>query len=248
VSTPDTRIIKAAGATIALAALLSLLPPSGTAAYAASISGRVRLTGPIPTPPKITMTADPVCDRASPNGRPAETIVADSSGNLANVFVYVTSGLPKKLVIPPPPAGEVHIDQKACVFVPHAVGVRVGQEVAIGNSDPTMHNVAGRSVTNPPFNEATPGAGQMLRKTFQRPEVAVKLKCDIHPWMAAYVGVFDHPYFAVSAADGSFTIEGLPESEYTIEAWHESLGSQTAKVEIEDDEQAATLDFSFAGN
>lgn len=235
----------AARALVALAAAATLL---STGARAATITGHVRLTGEIPKPPTITMSADPVCDRMSPGGRPAEVIVADANGGLANVFVYVKTGLPKKFPIPAVPSTEPRIDQKGCVFVPHAIGVRVGQEIQIHSSDATMHNVAARSHANPPFNEATPGEDEALRKSFQRPEVAVKLKCDIHPWMAAYVGVFDHPFFAVTGSDGSFRIEGLPESEYTVEVWHESLGTKSAAIELEDDDETKSLDFSFAGN
>ncbi|HXC50415.1 MAG TPA: hypothetical protein VN634_05995 [Candidatus Limnocylindrales bacterium] len=229
-----------------IAMLAAILSAAG--ADAATIVGHVRLTGPIPKPPTITMTADPVCDRLSPHGRPAEMIVAGPDGALANVFVYVRSGLPKKFVIPPSTAGEAKLDQVGCAFVPHAIALRVGQELTIHSSDPTMHNVAGRSIENAPFNDATPGEGAVLRRTFDRPELPVKLKCDIHPWMSAYVGVFDHPYFAVTGRDGSFTIDGLPESEYTVEAWHETLGSHAVKVEIDDEKKIATVDFSFAGN
>lgn len=196
------------------------------------------------------MSADPACDRQFPQGRPAEMIVAGADGGLANVFVHVKSGLPKKFVVPPAAAaGEIVLDQKACTYVPHVLAVRVGQEVTIRNSDPTIHNVNGRSIANAPFNEATPGLNDVLRRTFLQPEVAVKLKCDIHPWMTAYVGVFSHPYHAVSASDGSFTITGLPESDkYTVEAWHETLGTRSAVVEIDDEDATVQVNFSFAGN
>lgn len=218
-------------------------------ARAATITGHVRIAGSIPKPPTITMTADPTCDHLFPHGRPAENIVAGADGSLANVFVYVKSGFPKKFVFPAGPAGEARLDQKGCAFVPHAIGVRVGQEISIHSSDETLHNVDARGALNAPFNEAMVGAGSTLVKAFQHPEVAVKLKCDIHPWMTAYVGVFDHPFFAVTGPDGTFTISGLPESDgYTVEAWHESLGTRTTKIAVDDDKKSYTADFSFVGN
>jgi plastocyanin len=212
-----------------------------------SLSGHVRFEGTPPPRPKITMTADPACDKLYPDGQHAEMLVVDpSTSGLANVLVYVKSGLDKDYRAPAP-SGTVLVDQKRCAYVPHVVGVRVGQEVEFRNSDQTLHNVNARTYANTPFNQAMFGAGSTLTKTFQAPEVAVKLKCDIHPWMAAYVGVFEHPFFAVTAGDGSFSIPGLPEGEYVIEAWHESLGTRSAKVEIEDG-KVSKADFSFAGN
>ena len=228
--------------------VLAVVIASSIPASAGTIRGHVRLAGLIPKQPTITMTADPACDKISPQGRPAEMIVAAPDGALANVIVHITRGLPKKFAVPPAPPGEVRIDQKGCVFVPHVIGVRVGQEVAISSSDETMHNVASRTTVNTPFNELTPGAGSMLRKVFMHPELPVKLKCDIHPWMVAYVGVFDHPFFAVTGPDGAFSISGLPEAEYSVEAWHESLGVRAVAVELEDDDATVTTDFSFVGN
>ena len=251
ISTPPTSRMPllSAGFTLAVAATcVTGIAATATPAAAGTVSGHVRFDGLRHEPPIITMTADPACDRQFPKGRPAETVVTSADGGLANVIVYVRSGFPKKFLFPPlQQSHETSIDQKGCAFVPHVLAVRVGEEITIHNSDATRHNVNGRSVENPPFNEATPGEGFVLRKTFQQPELAVKLKCDIHPWMAAYVGVFDHPFFAVTAADGSFTISGLPESKYTVEAWHESLGVHSAAVELDDDAATARLDFSFAG-
>jgi len=217
-----------------------------TPAGAGTVTGHVRFEGPPPARPTIYMAADPSCDKIAPNGRPADVVVVDQAGGLANVLVYVKSGLPEKARWEMP-SGAVKIDQKGCAYVPHVLGVRAGQEIEIHSADETLHNVDARTTLNTPFNEAMVGAGTVLRKSFTRPEVAVKLKCDIHPWMSAYVGVFDHPFFAVSSADGRFTLPALPEGEYTVEAWHESLGMKSATVEVDDDD-VATLTFSFAGN
>lgn len=229
---------------IGFALLLGCL--DAVAAHAGSIAGRVRFEGTPPARPNITMSVDSTCDRLFPKGRPGEEVIVDHGAGLANVIVYVKSGLPEDYV-PPPPAASAGIDQKGCAYVPHVLGVRAGQEIAIHNGDATMHNVNARAVANAPFSEAMPGKDLVIRKSFAREEVAVKLKCDVHPWMTAYIGVFAHPFFAVTAADGTFTIAGLPEGEYHVEAWHESLGVRSARLEL-DEEDSTKLDFSFAGN
>jgi hypothetical protein len=246
---PERQRSRPAGARSPLAPLLlaAALVLDATASPAGTLAGRVTYSGPAPVRHTITMTADPACDRQHPKGRLDEATLVDASGGLANVIVHVKSGLPKKYVAPPP-TGTPRIDQKGCAYLPHVLAVRTGQEIVVGNDDQTFHNVNARTTQNEPFNDGMPGAGQTLRKAFDRPEVAVKLKCDVHPWMSAYIGVFDHPFFAVTAADGSFTIEGLPDGEdYVVEAWHEALGVRSAKAEI-DGEDLVKLDFSFTGN
>lgn len=216
-------------------------------AQAGTLRGTVRFQGTPPKMPTVYMAADPACDKLSPDGRPAETVVVDpATGGLANVLLYIQSGLDDDAVWPPP-AAPARLDQKNCMYAPHVFGVRVGQEIEIHSADPTFHNVDARTKVNTPFNIGMPGANQVIRRSFSHPEVAVKLKCDIHPWMSAYVGVFTHPFFAVSAADGSFTFPTVPEGEYTVEAWHELFGVRSATVEV-DDEDPATVDFTFAGN
>jgi len=215
-------------------------------AHAATVSGRVVLDGAAPQRPTIMMSADPACDKLYPRGRPAEQLIADSNGSLANAIVHVSAGLPKDYE-PAPVLTTATIDQKGCAYVPHVIAVRVGEEIQFRNSDATIHNVNSRSVANLPFNEAMPAQNQTILKVFSHPELAVKLKCDIHPWMSAYVGVFAHPFFAVTGSDGRFALSGLPEGDYTIEAWHEALGQRSAKVSV-DDQDAATVDFSFVGN
>lgn len=246
-SRPTLRSTKRDGrlpAGIAAALASSLLLPGP--ALAGTVTGHARFQGPPPGRPTMYMTADPACDQVSPKGRPSEVVVVDPSGGLANVIVYVKSGLEDDATWPVP-NGTVRVDQTGCTYVPHVLGVRAGQELEIHSADPTLHNVNARTALNTPFNEAMAGAGTILRKSFLRPEVAVKLKCDIHPWMSAYVGVFGHPFFAVTSADGTFTLTALPEGEYVLEAWHESLGVKSVSLKVDDDD-VATADFSFAGN
>jgi hypothetical protein len=115
----------------------------------------------------------------------------------------------------------------------------------VRNSDETLHNVHALPVDNPSFNEGQPFADMEMTRTFSEPEVMVPFKCDVHPWMSAYAGVVDHPFFAVSGADGRFDLEGLPAGTYTVEAWHEELGSARREVTVADGERAEiTFDFT----
>lgn len=226
--------------------LAAVLPHAASAGETGVVRGRVRFEGPPPAPSTVYMTLDPFCDRQFPNGRPSSAVVVDPSGGLADAIVFVRSGLPENLRWPVP-ADITVLDQKGCVFVPHVLAVRVGQEIEIRNSDATFHNIEERTGANPAFRAAMPEQGSAVRRSFASPEVAVKLRCEAHPWMSAYIGVFDHPFFAVTGADGRFALPELPEGDYTIEAWHETLGRRSARVTVEEGE-TATIEFSFAGN
>jgi plastocyanin len=143
------------------------------------------------------------------------------------------------------PTTPVVIDQKGCVYTPRVVGVRVGQPIEVVNSDPTLHNVHALPMVNQEFNQGQPVQYSKLSRTFTAPEVMVRFKCDVHSWMAAWVGVVAHPYFAVTGADGSFQLPNLPPGTYTLEAWHEKLGPKTAKVTVAAGQtQAASFTFS----
>jgi hypothetical protein len=214
--------------------------------YNAVLSGRVRFEGTPPPRPVITMALDRACDSMFAKGRPADSLIVGEDGGLANAIVHVVSGLPKDFRAQPP-AGETSIELKGCAFSPHVVAMRAGAELAIVNRDATLHRVSARSGANPPFQDSMPGEGMELRKSFSRPEVAVGLRSDNHPWMAAFVGVFDHPYYAVTAPDGSFSIPGLPEGEYLVEVWHETLGTRSVRLEL-DEGARASVEVSFAGN
>jgi plastocyanin len=176
----------------------------------------------------IAMDADPVC--LSLHSTPVETEkVVATDGNLANAFVYVKSGLSGSF---PAPSGSKVLDQNGCQYKPHVSGVQVGQTLVIRNSDETLHNVHALPSKNAEFNNGQPFKGMELEHTFDKAEVMVPLKCDVHPWMSSYIGVLDHPFYAVTGTDGSFTIPGLPPGTYTIEAIHESLGTKEASVTV----------------
>jgi plastocyanin len=221
-------------------------PPAAPAAAAATgsgvIAGTITYANGDPDT-VIKMDADPVCQGLHAEPAYSEKIVADGGG-LANVFVYVKSGLDGGFSAP---QDKVVLNQQGCQYSPHVSGIMVGQTLVIKNSDPTLHNVHARPVKNTEFNQGQPFQGMELEKSFDTAEVMVPFRCDVHPWMASYMGVLDHPFFAVSGADGSFSIDGLPAGDYEIEAWHEELGAKTLSVSVAADGSAeANFDFSPA--
>ena len=220
---------------------------SGAAAAAAplgsgSITGVIHFEGMAPANPTIDMAEETACAEKY-SGMPVDPIVSVTDGNLANVFIRVTGGLPAGPY--PMPSGAAEIDQDGCLYHPRVVGVMVGQQLSIKNSDPLLHNIKAVPTANRGFNISQPTEGMTTSRTFTTPEVMVPLECNVHGWMNAYVGVVEHPYFAVSGADGSFSIGGLPDGTYTIEAWHETLGTQTAEVTVTGG--AGSLELTFSG-
>jgi plastocyanin len=201
------------------------------AATAGDINGVVSFEGTAPKNEPIKMNADPVCVKENPTPQTQETYEVDN-GKLGNVFVYVKDGLGNYSFDPPPATATVTIDQKGCRYHPHVFGLRVGQELTILNSDPTLHNIHALPKGNKEFNTGQPIQGMKMVHKFENKEVMVPFKCDVHGWMNAYVGVLDHPYFAVTDKDGKFSLKGLPPGTYTIEAWHEKGGAQTAMVTL----------------
>jgi hypothetical protein len=211
------------------------------ASKAGSLSGRVLLDGPLPRNAAIKMSGDPVCMRAHKDGASLETFVGENGG-LGNVFVYVKDGLGGYYFEPPP--DPVTLDQKGCLYQPHVFGVQVGQNIEFVNSDATAHNVHALPNANQEFNFSQLIQSQKTTRFFTKPEVMVRFKCDMHSWMSAYAGVLEHPYFAVTTAGGQFELKNLPAGTYTVEAWHEKLGTQTQAVTLADNEKKE-LTFSF---
>ena len=210
-------------------------------ATAAVVTGRVTFSGQAPAPTPISMASDPRCPTT---GAAAQPVMIGANGSLQNAFVYVKDGLGNlKFPVPTTP---VVLDQNGCQYTPHVFGVQVGQAVEILNSDPTLHNIHAWAMTNQEFNVGQ--ALQGLREThvFSAKEVMVPFKCDVHKWMNAYVGVLDHPFYSVTGADGAFSLKGLPPGTYTIEVWHEKLGTQTQSVTVAAKE-TKDVAFAFAG-
>jgi plastocyanin len=189
------------------------------------------------------MDADPICLTHHTNPVPPQTLVLGEDKTIGNVFVHVKSGLPKmEYAIPSEP---VIIDQKGCMYDPHVVGVMVGQPVKILNPDGTLHNVHALSKVNPEFNLAMPKFRTEVEKKFEKEEFMFAIKCDVHPWMGAWVTVLRHPYFAVTKEDGKYTIDDLPTGTYTLEAWQEKLGPQEMEVTLAEGE-TKEIDFTFS--
>jgi plastocyanin len=213
-------------------------------ATAATVSGKINLEGTPPANAPIQMKADPACMAANKGKTPTQETFVSEGGGLGNVFVYVESGLSGSF---PAPTTPVSFDQKDCHYIPHVFGVQVGQPIDIINSDPTLHNIHAMPKTNQEFNTAQPIQGMKTSHTFTAKEdaVVVPFKCDVHGWMNAYVGVLDHPYFAVSKPDGSFSIGNLPPGKYTLAAWHERLGKQTMDVTVAAKEAKSDANFTF---
>ena len=210
----------------------------------ATVSGKVKFTGSKPAMRKIDMSEEPKCKAKYAAAPPTEeTVVVNPNGTLANVLVYVKSGLPAGYK-PPAPAGAVLLDQDGCRYHPRVFGAMVGQTINIKNSDGILHNIKAVAKKNRPFNISQP-AVMTSERTFATPEVTVPLECNVHGWMQAWVGVLPHPFFAVTGTDGRFGIMGLPPGTYTVEAWHEKYGTQTATVTVTGTE-TKTADFTFA--
>lgn len=200
-------------------------------ATAADVTGTVTVNGVLPPNEQIKMNADPICMRQADGPQMMETYVVGSDGKtLGNVFVYVKDGLGNYVF--DPPTQPARIDQQQCRYHPHVFGIQVGQPLEIINSDPTLHNIHAVAKSNREFNTGQPIQGMKTTHTFTAPEVMVPFKCDVHGWMNAYVGVLTHPYYAVTGANGTFALKGLPPGTYTIEAWHEKLGTQTQTVTV----------------
>ncbi len=209
----------------------------------ARVTGQVTLVGKAPENPVIDMAEEPKCKSKYATAPRQEIIAVNSNGTLANVFVYVTSGVPADAEYAPPTTPAV-IDQQGCLYHPRVFGIMVGQPLEIKNDDPLLHNIKALGNANRPFNISQPAAGMSTERTFSAPEVMLPLECNVHGWMHAYGGVLPHPFFATTGSDGRFTINNLPPGTYEIAAWHEKYGTQTATVTVQDS-ATKTVDFTY---
>ena len=206
------------------------------------ITGMVSFEGEPPRRTPIRMEADPACTPQEAQALSQTAIVAPDGG-LMNAFVHIKDGLGNRIYETPTTA--VVLDQKGCQYEPHVFGVFVGQPIEIHNSDPTLHNIHAIPKTNAEFNVGQQPKTPPITRTFDNPEIGLFFKCDVHGWMNAYANVVTHPFFAVTREDGTFEIKGLPPGTYTIEAWHERLGTQTQQVTISDSAPKVEAAFSF---
>jgi plastocyanin len=211
---------------------------------AGDITGKVLFTGKPPKAVAVPLSSDPYCQSMHKEPVTLEVVSVNPNSTLKNVIVSVKEGLGAKMF--PPPAQAAALNQNGCMFEPHVLPILVGQELQIMNSDSTLHNVHSMAKSNPGFNLAQPSKGLKLSRKLSSPEI-FKIKCDVHPWMTSYVAVLSNPYYSVTGNDGTFTIKNLPAGNYTIEAWQEKLGTQTAKVTV-GATGSSTLDFTFKGH
>ena len=213
-------------------------PPAGATAFTpkgneGSVTGAIAYTGTPPAPKKIDTSADPACGSKNPNLSTEDNVV--TNGKLANVFVYIKEGTTadgKKIAeyTFTTPSTPVALDQNGCHYRPHVLGAMVKQDIQITNSDPTTHNIHFTPKSNPDWNQSQPNGAPPLMHKVSQSEVLVPVKCNQHPWMKSYIGVLKHPFFAVSAEDGTFTIKGVPPGTYTVVAWHEGGQTGTEKT------------------
>jgi plastocyanin len=228
------------GRNLLVVAAIAVMFTSGLA-LAGTVTGTVKFDGTPPNLRPLKMDADPGCAKKHSGPVMPEVLVLGSGNTMANIFVRVKDvpGTHKA------PAEPVVMDQMGCKYIPHVLGVMVGQTFLIKNSDGLLHNVHSLPKVNQGFNRAMPAAVTEAEYTFDKEELMFKIKCDVHPWMSAYVGVMTHPYYDVTGKDGKYEISGLPAGSYEVEIWHERLGTKTAKVTVGADD-TQTLDFSMS--
>ena len=216
--------------------------PAVDSSTAGSITGTVTLEGAPPVLKPIDMSQSSVCLQANPTPVVPPVVVVGDHGALANVVVYVKTGL-GKFRFDMPTAAAI-LAQKNCMYEPHVMALRTGQPFAVENNDPTMHNVHPMPKHNRQWSNSQPAGSAALKSTFERPEFAMPVLCNVHPWMRAFVFVFDHPYFAVTSQTGTFALSALPPGTYTIEAWHEHYPAQDQTVTLAPKE-SKTISFTF---
>src|ERR1700761_690695 len=176
-------------------------------ATAGMVSGRILFKGKRPVLKPIDMSEEPACVEAHHGKAYDESLVVNKRGDLANAFIYIKSGLEGKTF--EVPATPVIIDQKGCWFRPRVMGIQVGQALQVINSDPVTHNIHPMAEVNRAWNHSQGAGDPPIARKFIKPEIMIPVKCNIHSWMHAFIGVLDNPYFAVSQEDGKFAIKNL---------------------------------------
>ena len=205
---------------------------------------KVVLTGSAPAPAKIQTTADPYCAKAH-QAEPllSQTVQVGADGALMDSLVFVKDGVSGTYAVPQTP---VTLDQKGCVYMPHIITLMAGQPLQIVNSDATLHNIHPLPVINAGFNIGMPIQGMKTNKMFQKAEPVFHVKCDVHPWMSAYIATFTHPFFGVSNSLGTVELNNLPAGTFQIQAWHEKYGVQVQTVSVSAGE-TKQMTFTYKG-
>jgi hypothetical protein len=214
--------------------------PTGTA----KVVVKVTLSGSVPAPAKIQTSADPYCAKVH-QAEPllSQTVQVGADGALIDALVFVKDGVTGTYAATQTP---VTLDQKGCVYIPHVIGMIAGQPLQIINSDPTLHNIHPMPVINTGFNIGMPIQGMKQTRVFQKVEPVFHVKCDVHPWMSAYIATFAHPFFGVSNSQGTVELTNLPAGTFQIQAWHEKYGVQTQSVSVSAGE-TKQVSFSYKG-
>jgi hypothetical protein len=195
----------------------------------AAVHGVVKFVGAPPRTKPINMAADAICAKQHPGAMPAQDFIADAQGDLQNAVVFIADGLDgRNYDAPSQPA---ILEQKGCLYEPHVFALQARQPLQVINDDSTMHNIHPVPSNNREWNVAQ-GPGSKVEEGFPREELGIVVKCNIHPWMRSYISVFKHPFFGVTAKNGVFDLRNLPPGTYTIEAWHEKLGTSIQKITI----------------
>lgn len=207
-----------------------------------TLSGFARFSGAVPAAARTKVSNDSYCEKATGPEVVDEAVLVSPAGGLANVFVWVKEGVSGSY---PPPSAPAVLDQKGCAYHPRVFGLVAGQELKIRSEDATLHNVHAKAEKNRSFNLAMPAPGTERSVRFAEPEVMVRIRCDVHGWMRSYAGVVAHPFFAVTKADGSYSVGSLPAGTYTLQAWHETFGTRERTVTVAEGATAAVEPFDF---
>ncbi|MGH9730096.1 MAG: carboxypeptidase regulatory-like domain-containing protein [Candidatus Acidiferrales bacterium] len=232
---------------VVLAGIVKASPPqAGNAASGTGeIAGKIYFKGTAPKLLPLDMGKDPVCVSEHSAAVHSQDGAVNNNGTLPNAFVYVKSStvqLPRTA-----PTNSVDLAQEGCMYEPHVLGVMVGQPLQVLTLDPTTHNIHVVPTANREWNVTQqPGSPSIIRK-FTHPEIMIPVHCNEHPWMKAYIGVVDNPFYAVTSNDGSFVLKNVPPGEYTLAVWTATFGTQEQKVTVRAGE-TATADLTFEGH
>ena len=215
--------------------------------FSGSLSGRVNFDGNPPKKKTLKMDADPVCGSSHKTPPYRQSFIINEDGYLKNVMVYLKDVKYEGKA----PSNKAILDQKGCIYDPHVQGIMVGQELLIKNSDATLHNIHGLPKINSEFNFAMPKVVKEKTIKIEKPEEAIYIKCDVHPWMKSYISVFDHPYFAVTDDTGYYKIDNIPPGKYEVVVWQEKFKDKKTKewktlsATVEIAESETKKDFTF---